>query len=138
MCQYLATLRVFWAMMMEALFRDRRRRRTTQMCSTFPTVSFQSEQLIPPGQVFLKSCDVSLRSTSCAKADPDPAAMRQAKIAAKYHALDHFRNAFHLILLSYFRGSGAIFHLPIPRSHQKAESVGESPHRPRKIFARAG
>src|SRR5580658_4237612 len=50
--------------------------------SSVLTASPQSEQPVPPGHVFLKVCAVSLRSTSCAKADPDPTTMRQARMAA--------------------------------------------------------
>ena len=46
--------------------------------SSVLTVSPQSKQSVPPGHVFLKVCAVPLRSTSCAKADPDPTTMRQA------------------------------------------------------------
>src|ERR1700684_4442951 len=55
--------------------------------SSVLTVSPQSEQSVPPGHVFLKVCAVWLRSTSCAKADPDPTTMRQARMAANTRLL---------------------------------------------------
>src|ERR1700679_1762324 len=100
--------------------------------SSVLTVSPQSAQPIPFRHVFLKICPFALlfRNTSCAKADPDPAAMRQARIAANTKLVFIFELVFILILLfaPEILGSGTLFMHRIPRSHQKAKSASETPH----------
>src|ERR1700735_3111078 len=94
--------------------------------SSVLTVSPQSAQPIPLRHVFLKICVLSVRNTSCAKADPDPAAMRQARIAVNTKLSITFDvvfilfslEVFILILLCYFLGP-ALFSSAESRAHTR-------------------